>query len=165
MARHSTWTDERRAVVAENWGRKSKTWFLQTLFPATWRTIETEASRQGLTRRGWSEQDDRWLTSNLPVLGEDECARKLRRTPGSVRTRAWRLKIEMRTRKLCASLVADLLGVTPDSVYRWVHQKKLKSYSIGDVRRFVMAYPEAVNLTALGDRRQDFFFLLAGEVE
>ena len=162
MARSSSWTDKRRAVVTDNWGRRSKTWFVAEL-RCSWRTIEVEASRQGLTRRGWSPEDDRWLKSHLPTLGDIECGRRLNRTVGSIHTRAWRLEIE--NRKLTGELVAALLGVTADSVYRWVAQKKLRGYTIGEVRRFVMAYPEAVNLTCLGDRRQDFFFLLAGEIE
>lgn len=155
---------DRSDIVRENWGKRSKAWFTNTL-GCSWRTVEVEASRQGLTRRGWSPADDRWLTSNLPTLGPDECSRVMKRTVGSIRTHAWRLKIEMRSRKLTGELVADLLGVTVDSVYRWVHLGKLKGYGIGDVRRFILAYPESVNLTALGDRRQDFFFLLAGEME
>ena len=164
MARPSSWTDDRKKVVSDNWGRRSKAWFVATL-RVSWRTVETEASKQGLTRQGWSPDNDRWLTANLPVLGYDECARLTGRTVASLRTRAWRLKIGMTSRKLTGELVADLLGVTIDSVYRWVSLKKLKGYGIGDVRRFVLTYPESVNLTALGDRRQDFFFLLAGEME
>lgn len=157
------WKPEEDTMIRAHWGRWTWRRFAAEL-RASRSAIFGRARELGVVRpRRWLPEHDAWLVSHASS-GVAFCARKLSRTPRAVSRRLWSLGVDPdeRTVDVTAEWVANVCGVDPSTVHRWVRAGKLKGFSTHAVRKFVMAYPEC--LRPSGESLQELMFLVAGEM-
>lgn len=129
------WTEEQLEIVRT---RYECTWASAVLLslrvgksPAA---IKNKAQILGICRgyatlRRWTEKEIELLTENLTRLPVYQVAKKLKRTPSAVASKARRLKLSRRVRDghYTATEVAEILGVRVPYVLRWIQRGELKA--------------------------------------
>lgn len=128
------WTVAELGFLAENYRRLGSIKVAEAL-GRNRVSVMNKAKRAGITKMLWSPGDKRWLLENFPILGAEQCAKVLHRSPNAIRIAAHKAGLYVfrigkdarpnaRTKAL-VGLIAAETGCDPQAILGHQRERKL----------------------------------------